>query len=76
MTTLALQAAPFARLLASRIERLYRRFLQALDNFAAARMRNAVPEWQLRRAQREAKRYRRLMHPDHNMPIGTTRSGR
>jgi hypothetical protein len=52
-------------MVAPKLQAFYQRFLQALDSFAEARMRNAVPEWRLRKAQREIKRPRRLMHADH-----------
>ena len=42
--------------------------LDALDAFAEAKMRNAVPERELRRAQRNINRYRRLMHADNRVP--------
>jgi hypothetical protein len=65
MTVLILEAAPFARLAMIKLRALGRALLRALDAFAAAKMRNAVPEHKLRRAQREINRYRRLMHSDH-----------
>jgi hypothetical protein len=40
-------------------------FLGVLDDFAAAKMRNAVPGQELRRAEREIDRYRRLVHATH-----------
>jgi hypothetical protein len=60
MTAQLLQAMQFAAL-----KTAFRRFLGALDDFAAAKMRNAVPEQELRRAEREIDRYRRLMHATH-----------
>ncbi len=45
-----LQTAPFVRMLRLRIDAAYRRLLRAIDNFAEARMRRAVPQRQLRRA--------------------------
>jgi hypothetical protein len=56
---------PFAAMVAPKLKAAYRRFLGALDDFAAAKMRNAVPEQELRRAEREIDRYRRLMHATH-----------
>ena len=52
------------------------RFLHAFDSFAEARMRNAVPEWQLRRAQRELDRCRRLMRAKNKSPVKAVRTGR
>jgi hypothetical protein len=75
MTAQLLQAMPFAVMAAPKIRAAYRRFLGALDDFAAAKMRNAVPERELRRAQREINRYRRLMHPDRKLP-GRTATAR
>ena len=49
MTTLMLQAKPFVRMAAPRLRIVHRQFLEALDAFAAERMRNAVPR-RLRRA--------------------------
>jgi cob(I)alamin adenosyltransferase len=62
MTALILQAAPFVELAAPKLRAIYRRFLDAVDAFAMYRMQRAVPEWELRRAEREINRYRRLMH--------------
>ncbi len=52
MATPILLAVSFARTVAPRIEGLYRGFLQALDAFVEARMRNAVRESQLRKIHR------------------------
>ena len=76
MTALILQATPLVEMVAAKLQSVYRRFLHALDAFAEARMRNAVPEWQLRKAQREINRYRRLMHADHKRHVKTARTGR
>ena len=50
MTTLILQATPFVHAVAPALQAAYRRFLRALDAFAEARMRKAVPERYLRKA--------------------------
>ena len=76
MTALALEAAPFIRMVAPKMQALYRAFLRALDDFTKSKMRNAVPEWELRRVQREVNRYRRLMHANRAAPVGTARAGR
>jgi hypothetical protein len=65
MTALILQAKPLVGMVAPKLQAIYQRILHALDSFAEARMRNAVPEWRLRKARREINRYRRLMHADH-----------
>ena len=75
MTALILQATPFIEMAATKLSAIYLRLLHAFDAFAEARMRNAVPQWQLRKAQREINRYRRLMHADHKVPVKTARSG-
>jgi hypothetical protein len=74
MTALILHAAPFVKMVAPKLQAVYLRFLNALDAFAEARMRNAVPEWQLRKAERETSRYRRLMHANHKSPMQAKRS--
>lgn len=76
MTALILQATPFVEMVAAKLQSAYLRFLHALDAFAEARMRNAVPERELRRARREINRYHRLMHADHKVPVKTARTGR
>ena len=50
MTVLILQATPFVQAVAPALRTAYRRLLHALDVFAEARMRNAVPEWHQRKA--------------------------
>jgi hypothetical protein len=45
-----------------KIRDLGQRIATALNAFAEARMRNAVPEWQLRKADREIDRVGRMMH--------------
>jgi hypothetical protein len=52
MTALILQTAPFVEMAAPKLQAVYRRLLYALDTFAGARMRNAVPECQLRKVPR------------------------
>ena len=74
MTAMFLQAAPFVETMAPKLQSVYVRFLHALDAFAAARMRKAVPERQLRKARREIDRYRRLMHPRANPAVNRTRN--
>lgn len=64
MTALILQATPFVTIAGSKFRAIYPRLLNALDAFVEARMRNAVPDLQLRRCQSEINRYRRLMHTE------------
>jgi hypothetical protein len=76
MTALILRATPFIEMVAPKMQALYLRFLHALDAFAEAKMRNAVSERQLRKAQHEINRYRALMHADHASPAKAVRTGR
>jgi hypothetical protein len=76
MTALIMQATPFVEMVAPKFRAVYLRLLNALDAFAEAKMRNAVPEWQLRKAQRETKRCRRLMHAHRKLPVQTVGAGR
>ena len=72
MTTMFLQAAPFVETIALNLQSAYERFLHTIDAFAAARMRKAVPERQLRKAGREIDRYRRIMHDRMNPAVKRT----
>ena len=76
MTALILQVTPFVEMVTPKLQAVYMRFLHAFDAFAEARMRNAVPEWQLRRAQRELDRCRRLMRAKNKSPVKAVRTGR
>lgn len=76
MTALILQATPFIEMAAPRLKAVNKRVLQALNAFAECRMRNAVPAWQLRRAQRELDRCRRLMRARNKLPAKTVRIAR
>jgi hypothetical protein len=76
MTALILQVIPFVEVVTPKLRAVYMRFLHALDAFAEARMRNAVPAWQLRRAQRELDRCRRLTRAKNKLPGKTVRTGR
>lgn len=76
MTALIPQAKPFVEMVAPKLQIAYLRCLHAIDDFAEARMRNAVPERQLRKADRAINRYRRMMHADHKSPEKTERAGR
>ena len=76
MTALILQARPFVERVAPKVQAVYQQFLHALDAFAEARMRNAVPQWRLRKAQREFNHYRRRMHADHKSQGNAVRTER
>ena len=70
MTALVLQTAPLIGMVAPIMKAVCRHVLHALDDFAAAKARKAVPESQLRRARREVNRYRRQMHAERQAPVG------
>lgn len=72
MTALLLQARPLIEMAAPKFTVVYQKFLRGLDAFAEARMRKAVPERQLRKAQREVKRFQRLMHADREVSTKVT----
>ena len=76
MTALILQSTPFVEIVKPTARALYRGFLQALDAYAEARMRKAVPIWELRRAQRRIDHFRRLMHPERKSPVTPPPAGR
>ena len=69
MTALILGATPLLEAVVSKMHALGLGLVRALDAFAQARVRNAVPEWQLRKAQREIDRYRQLMHADRKVAV-------
>ena len=75
MTVPILQAKPFVEMVAPKLQIAYMRCLHALDEFAEARMRNAVPERPLRKADRAINRYLRLLHADHKSPAETEPAG-
>jgi hypothetical protein len=61
MTTLTLRTAPFTQSIVAKAKDGCALLLRALDAFAENRMRNAVPEHELLRAEREIRRCRRLV---------------
>jgi hypothetical protein len=75
MSARILRSMPYTGMVAPKLETVYRWFLDALDAFAAAKMRKAVPEHELRRAQREINRYRRLLHAHQKLPVKTAPAG-
>ena len=68
MTALILRATSLAEMVALKSQALGLRILRALDAFGEARARNAVPEWQLRKVQRDMKRCRQLMGAERPLP--------
>ena len=75
MRTRILRATAVAGMVALKLQTVYQRFLNALDAFAEAKMRNAVQERELRRAQREMNRCRRLVHAGHGSAVKTVQIG-
>jgi hypothetical protein len=75
MTTPALQVIPSVEMVASELQATHMRVVHAFDTFAKARMHDAVPQWQLRRAQRELDRHRRLMRAK-RLAVKAVRTGR
>ena len=73
MTALILRATPLLDAVVSKMQVLGLRLAGALDAFAEARSSNAVPEWQLRKAQREMNCCRRLMRAGRKSPPRTAR---
>jgi hypothetical protein len=53
MTTLIMQATPFVEMVAPKVQAMYLQLLNALDAFAEAKMRSAVPMGHLHMIQRE-----------------------
>jgi hypothetical protein len=62
MTAITFTAAPLVAALTPKIRGFFNVLSEALDSFAEARMRNAVPEWALRQSEREIRHYRHLIH--------------
>jgi hypothetical protein len=76
MTALILQAIPSVEMIVSQFQAAHMRIVHAFDTFAKTRMHDAVPQWQLRRAQRELDRCRRLMRAKSKLPVKAVRTGR
>jgi hypothetical protein len=76
MTALTLRVIPSVEMVASQFQATHMRIVHAFDAFAKARMHDAVPQWQLRRAQRELDRCRRLIRAKNKLPVKAVRTGR
>ncbi len=76
MTALPPQVIPSVEMVKSQFQATHMRTAHAFDAFAKARMHDAVPQWQLRRAQRELDRCRRLMRAKNKSPVKAVRTGR
>jgi hypothetical protein len=63
MSVQMLQTTSFVVKIAQKLRALYLLLLRAIDAYAAARIRHAVPGWQVHKVQREINRCHRLMHP-------------
>lgn len=61
MTELLIQATPFMEIAMLKLKTATARVVSALDAFATAKARNAIPDWRLRKVQREINRCRRLI---------------
>ena len=61
MTALILHSTPFVELVVLKLQAIGQRIVSALDAFAEAKMQNAVPEYELRRSEREINRYCQIM---------------
>ena len=75
MTSQILRATPVAGRVALKLQTVCQQFLKALDAFAEAKIRNAVPQRELHREKREINGCRQLEHADQSLP-GAGRSGR
>ena len=62
MSTLELSAEPLLAIARPKIRTLRRWIKKTADAFVEARVRAAVPEWQLRQARREMNRFQSMMN--------------
>ena len=76
MTTITFNTAPRMAAVTSKLQSFFGLLGDALDAFAMYRMQRAVPESEIRRAEREISRYRKLMNPNHTAPADSMRHGR
>jgi hypothetical protein len=76
MTAPTFLVIPSVEMVASQFQATHMRTAHAFDAFAKARMHDAVPQWQLRRAQRELDRCRRLMRAKNKLSLKAVRTGR
>jgi hypothetical protein len=76
MTALTLRVIPSVEMVASQFQATHMRIVHAFDTFAKAGMHDAVPQWQLRRAQRELDHHRRLMRTKNETSVKAVRTGR
>jgi hypothetical protein len=76
MTALTLRVIPSVEMVASQFQATHMRIVHAFDTFAKAGMHDAVPQWQLRRAQRELDHHRRLMRTKNKSSVKAVRTGR
>jgi hypothetical protein len=75
MTAITFNTAPRMAAVASKLKSLLGLLGDALDKFAMYRMQHAVPESEMRRAEREIARYRRLMRADQTSPVDSMQQG-
>jgi hypothetical protein len=67
MTAITFNATPRAIVAALKLRELSGALREAIDEFVAYRIQHAVPEQELRRAEREIARYRGLMQTQPNL---------
>lgn len=70
MSAVTFNAAPRIARRASKRRSFFKIVSDTLDALVSARVRRAVPEWELRRADREISRCQRLMHAELRTPGG------
>jgi len=76
MTAITFNTAPRMAAIASKLKSFFGLLGAVLDAFAMYRMQHAVPESEMRRAEREVARYRRLMRAGHTSPVDSAQYGR
>jgi hypothetical protein len=75
MTAITFHTAPHVTAVASTLKSFCGLLGDALDKFAMYRMQHAVPESEIRRAEREIAQYRQRMRTDHTSPVDSMQRG-
>ena len=73
MTALTFRVIPSVEIVASQFQTTHMRIVHAFDTFSKAGMHDAVPQWQLRRAQRELDHHRRLIRTKNKSSVKTAK---
>ena len=76
MTAITFHTAPRTAAVASTLKIFFGMLGDALDTFATYRMQHAVPESEIRRAEREIAQYHQRMHADQTSPADSMQHGR